>query len=142
MQFDGVMSMGVVYHRRDPQVHVTELVQQLKPGGWLVLESLVMPNGQPIYPATHPKSTPEHRYARMRNVWCVPDTALMERWMLKAGCTQVRVVDEATTSLAEQHPTPWMQFESLAHTLDPKDPARTVEGYPAPRRAILIGRRT
>lgn len=136
MQFDGVMSMGVVYHRRDPQEHVQELVQQLKPGGWLVLESLVMPNGQTIRPA------PENRYARMRNVWCVPDTNLMQQWMQNAGCSEVKLVDEATTILAEQRPTPWMAFESLEHTLNPADLTQTVEGYPAPRRAILIGRRT
>ncbi|MCB1873099.1 MAG: DUF1698 domain-containing protein, partial [Gammaproteobacteria bacterium] len=28
-------------------------------------------------------------------------------------------------------------FESLADYLNPSDPTRTVEGYPAPRRAIL-----
>lgn len=141
MQFDGVMSMGVLYHRRDPQAHVTELVQQLKPGGWLALESLVMPPGQSIYPATQPKTAPGHRYARMRNVWCVPDTALMLEWMAQAGCTEVRLVDECVTTIAEQQPTPWMRFESLAHTLNPQDPTQTVEGYPAPQRAIVMGRR-
>ena len=141
MQFDGVMSLGVVYHRRDPQAHVTELVQQLKPGGWLALESLVMPNGGSIYPAEQPKDAVGHRYARMRNVWCVPDTKQMLNWMTLAGCTQVRLVDECVTTTAEQQPTPWMAFESLIHTLDPQDPAQTVEGYPAPRRAIVLGQR-
>lgn len=141
MQFDGVMSMGVVYHRRDPQEHVNELVARLKPGGWLVLESLVMPNGESIYPATQPKDAPGHRYARMRNVWCVPDTNQMLDWMQQAGCTQIQLVDECTTTIAEQQSTPWMEFESLPHTLDPQDPTQTVEGYPAPRRAIVLGRR-
>lgn len=141
MQFDGVMSMGVVYHRRDPQAHVDELVQQLKPGGWLALESLVMPTGESIYPATQPKDEPGHRYARMRNVWCVPDANQMLNWVQRAGCTEVKLVDECTTTIAEQQPTPWMAFESLIHTLNPKDLAQTVEGYPAPRRAIVVGRR-
>jgi tRNA (mo5U34)-methyltransferase len=30
-----------------------------------------------------------------------------------------------------------MTFHSLANFLDPEDPTRTVEGYPAPRRAIF-----
>ncbi len=141
MQFDGVLSMGVVYHRRDPQEHVTALVQQLKPGGWLALESLVMPQGGAIYPATQPKDAPGHRYARMRNVWCVPDTHQMLNWMQQAGCTDVRLVDENITTIAEQQPTPWMTFESLVHTLNPQDPTQTVEGYPAPRRAIVLGTR-
>lgn len=141
MQFDGVMSMGVVYHRRDPQAHINELVQQLKPGGWLALESLVMPSGESIYPATQPKDAPGHRYAKMRNVWCVPDTDQMQSWMKQAGCAQVQLVDECITTIAEQQPTAWMEFESLVHTLNPQDPTQTVEGYPAPRRAMVLGRR-
>jgi tRNA (mo5U34)-methyltransferase len=31
-----------------------------------------------------------------------------------------------------------MRFESLAEALDPVDPGRTLEGLPAPRRALLI----
>jgi len=31
-----------------------------------------------------------------------------------------------------------MHFESLVDFLDPQDPGRTVEGYPAPRRAIFV----
>jgi tRNA (mo5U34)-methyltransferase len=31
-----------------------------------------------------------------------------------------------------------MQFESLEDFLDPEDPDKTIEGYPAPRRAIFI----
>jgi len=50
----------------------------------------------------------------------------------------VRTVDVTTTSLEEQRTTPWMQFESLADYLDPSDRSRTVEGYPAPRRAIVL----
>jgi tRNA (mo5U34)-methyltransferase len=30
-----------------------------------------------------------------------------------------------------------MQFQSLADFLDPDDHSRTIEGYPAPRRALL-----
>jgi tRNA (mo5U34)-methyltransferase len=31
-----------------------------------------------------------------------------------------------------------MTFQSLSHCLDPLDATRTIEGYPAPKRAILI----
>jgi tRNA (mo5U34)-methyltransferase len=34
-----------------------------------------------------------------------------------------------------------MRFHSLADFLDPDDATRTVEGYPAPRRAIVIAER-
>ena len=32
----------------------------------------------------------------------------------------------------------WMTFESLADALDPDNPERTVEGWPAPRRVVVI----
>jgi tRNA (mo5U34)-methyltransferase len=34
-----------------------------------------------------------------------------------------------------------MTFDSLGEALDPTDPRRTVEGHPAPVRAMVIGRR-
>jgi tRNA (mo5U34)-methyltransferase len=33
-----------------------------------------------------------------------------------------------------------MPFESLREALDPDDPTKTVEGWPAPRRAIVIAK--
>ena len=37
--------------------------------------------------------------------------------------------------------TAWMRFESLEQALDPEDGSRTVEGLPAPVRAIVIAGR-
>jgi tRNA (mo5U34)-methyltransferase len=48
------------------------------------------------------------------------------------------VVDESRTSIDEQRSTGWMQFESLQQSLDADDPGLTVEGLPAPRRAVVI----
>ena len=55
----------------------------------------------------------------------------------QAGFSDIEVVDVGVTSLEEQRRTPWMTFHSLEEFLDPEDPARTIEGFPAPRRAIL-----
>jgi tRNA (mo5U34)-methyltransferase len=41
----------------------------------------------------------------------------------------------------EQRSTEWMQFESLRQSLDANDPSLTVEGLPAPRRAVFIANR-
>ena len=40
--FDTVFSMGVLYHRRNPVRHLQQLVSFLKPGGELVLETLIL----------------------------------------------------------------------------------------------------
>jgi tRNA (mo5U34)-methyltransferase len=51
------------------------------------------------------------------------------------------VVDLNRTTTDEQRSTPWMRFESLAQCLDPDNPELTVEGYPAPLRAVVLATR-
>jgi len=144
--FDTVFSMGVIYHRHDPQEHIQALAGQLKSGGELVLESLVMP------PGVTTLESPE-RYARMRNIGQIPDANTLAGWLTDGGFSEVRVVDDSQTSLEEQRTTEWMPFESLAESLQKTDQIAsqtteeatdhhrlTVEGYPAPRRAILVAK--
>jgi tRNA (mo5U34)-methyltransferase len=133
--FDTTFSMGVLYHRRSPIDHVLELKDTLRPGGELVLETLVVegPEGYTLMP--------EDRYGRMRNVWFLPSCPTLLRWMARAGLEEARVVDVTVTSSEEQRATDWMRFQSLEHFLDPKDPTRTIEGYPGPRRATVIARK-
>ena len=59
----------------------------------------------------------------------------------RAGFEDVRCVDVSTTSVEEQRATEWMRFQSLPEILDPADHSRTVEGLPAPTRAVLIARK-
>ena len=44
------------------------------------------------------------------------------------------------TTTDEQRSTEWMTFESLAEALNPEDPEQTVEGWPAPRRVVLVAK--
>jgi tRNA (mo5U34)-methyltransferase len=133
--FDTVFSMGVLYHRRSPLDHLLELFGALRPGGQLVLETLVIEgNEQAVL-------IPEDRYAAMRNVFFLPSASLLERWLRRSGFIDVRTVDVSVTTVSEQRPTDWMTFQSLRDFLDPEDPSRTVEGYPAPRRAALVASR-
>jgi tRNA (mo5U34)-methyltransferase len=130
--FDTLFAMGVLYHRRDPLVHLRELRQRLRAGGQLVLETLILddPDLRVL--------VPEDRYARMRNVWQIPSPSSLIAWLVEAGFEQPRVVDVTVTSPSEQRATQWMRFESLIEALDPADPSHTVEGYPAPRRAVVL----
>jgi tRNA (mo5U34)-methyltransferase len=130
--FDTVFSMGVLYHRRSPIDHLLELRDALRPGGELVLETLVIEGG------AGEVLVPEGRYAKMRNVWFIPSVPELERWLRRAGLRDVRTVDVTVTTVDEQRPTAWMRFESLPDFLDPDDPTRTVEGLPAPRRAVVV----
>jgi tRNA (mo5U34)-methyltransferase len=134
-RFDTVFSMGVLYHRRSPFEHLEELRRALKPGGELVLETLVIEGPR------HQVLVPGERYAQMRNVWFIPSTEELLHWLDRAGFSEPRLVDSTRTTTAEQRSTPWMRFHSLQNFLDPGDPRRTVEGYPAPCRACFIARR-
>ena len=130
--FDTVFSMGVLYHRRSPIDHLLDLKDALVKGGELVLETLVVEGD------AEQVLVPEDRYAQMRNVWFLPSVPALERWLRRAGFEDVRCVDVSTTSVEEQRATEWMRFQSLPEFLDPADHSRTVEGLPAPTRAVLI----
>ncbi|QBG48262.1 tRNA 5-methoxyuridine(34)/uridine 5-oxyacetic acid(34) synthase CmoB [Verrucomicrobia bacterium S94] len=130
--FDTVFSMGVLYHRKSPVEHIEQLKSFLKPGGELVLETLVAdgPEGYSLIP--------HGRYAKMRNVWFIPSVQTLELWLKRCGLKKIKTVDVNVTSTEEQRSTDWMTFESLPDYLNPADPARTIEGYPAPKRAVVI----
>ena len=74
------------------------------------------------------------------NVWFLPTVDTLSLWMRRAGFKDVKVVEQNVTSIEEQRSTDWMEFNSLKDFLDPNDPTKTIEGYPAPKRATLIGR--
>ncbi|EJD6612632.1 tRNA 5-methoxyuridine(34)/uridine 5-oxyacetic acid(34) synthase CmoB [Providencia rettgeri] len=133
--FDTVFSMGVLYHRRSPLDHLWQLKNQLVNEGELVLESLVIEGDE------FQCLIPSDRYAQMRNVYFIPSAKMLKVWLEKCGFVDVRIVDQAVTSLEEQRRTQWMRTDSLAEFLDPNDQTKTIEGYPAPLRAILVARK-
>ena len=130
--FDTVFCLGVLYHRRSPIDHIQELMSYLRPGGELVLETLVVPGD------INTILVPPERYAKMANVWFLPSTEALENMLRKVGLENVRTVDVSQTTTAEQRATEWMTFHSLADFLDPNDPSRSIEGHPAPLRATLV----
>ena len=133
--FDTVFSMGVLYHRRSPFDHLFQLKSFLKPGGELVLETLIIegPAGNIL--------VPKDRYAKMRNVWFIPSLPTLRQWLTRSGFRNIRLLDVSPTTHHEQRKTECMTWESLEDFLDPADPSKTIEGYPAPLRAMLAATR-
>lgn len=132
--FDTVFSMGVLYHRRSPLDHLLELRETLKPGGELVLETLVIEGDETSV------LLPEDRYQQMRNVWFLPSVPALSLWLRRSGFSDIRVVNVSPTTTAEQRKTDWMQFQSLQDFVHPDDSTKTIEGYPGPVRAVLVAR--
>ena len=130
--FDTVFSMGVLYHRKSPLDHLSQLKNQLRKGGELVLETLVVDGD------VNTALVPADRYAKMKNVYFIPSVECLINWLQKTGFNNVRCVDVALTSLQEQRKTEWLENESLIDFLNPQDHDKTIEGYPAPKRAVIL----
>ncbi len=132
--FDTVFSMGVLYHQKDHLLHLQQLKNVLTNGGELILETLIID-------AKYGKQiTPKDRYARMRNVWRLPSTDTLHGWLESAGFQDIKLADVTQTTPKEQRATHWIgdNTQSLADFLDPNDSNLTIEGLPAPKRAIFI----
>ena len=132
--FDRVFCMGVLYHRRSPIRMLKEMCESMRPGGKLILENLIIDAKQNIC------LFPKDRYAKMRNVFFIPDLLAMESWLLRAGFKEIQCVDVSRTTFEEQRKTKWIHTETLVDFLDPEDPGKTIEGYPAPVRAVFTAR--
>ena len=130
--FDTVFSMGVIYHQKSPVDHLERLRDLLRPGGQLVLETLVVTGDE------HTVLTPPDRYACMTNVWFIPSPEAALRWLDRTGFHHPRMISLEKTTSREQHRSPWGCAESLEDFLDPRDPGRTVEGHEAPQRAVFL----
>ena len=130
--FDTIFHMGVLYHVRSPLETLKDLRRTLRRGGQLVLETLVIPGEDDV------ALTPRDRYAKMNNVFFLPTVKCLECWLERTGFTNIRCIDVTKTTEAEQRKTAWIQTESLADFLHPQDSNLTIEGYPGPRRALML----
>jgi len=133
--FDTVFSMGILYHRKSPIDHLLDLKALLNDGGELVIDTLIIEGNESQC------LMPHGRYAKMRNVWFIPSLDMLKLWLKRAGFNTITTIDVTPTSTNEQRRTDWMRFESLPDFLNPTDNTRTIEGYPAPIRAILTAHR-
>jgi tRNA (mo5U34)-methyltransferase len=133
--FDTVFSMGVLYHRKDPVEHIRELGGFLDDHGQLVLETLIIEDPRQT------SLTPGGRYGKMRNVGTIPGSKLLLSWLEEAGFSNAGIVDISKTTSREQRKTDWMTFESLEDFLDPNDSDKTIEGHPAPIRAVVLAQK-
>lgn len=134
--FDMVFCMGIIYHQKSPIQMLKSIHENLRQGGKLILETLV------INTKLETCLFPKDRYASMRNVYFIPDLLVVESWLRRAGFKDIKCVSVLKTSLEEQRKTKWIQTQTLKDFLDPNNFDKTIEGYPAPIRAIVIANKT
>jgi len=129
--FDLIFSMGVLYHRKHPIEHLMQIRHQLKKGGTMMLETLIVEGDESTC------LVPQDRYQQMNNVWFLPSVPHLVRWLERCKFKDIQVHDVRPTSITEQRTTEWMHFHSLEQFLDPNDHRKTVEGYQAPTRCLI-----
>ena len=71
----------------------------------------------------------------------LPTVNCFKNWLKRAGFTDIELIEITTTDDKEQRVTPWTFGKSLDDFRDPNDPTKTIEGYPAPKRAYLKARK-
>lgn len=133
--FDVIFLMGIIYHRPSPIDTLRDIVSALTPGGSLILESQAIPGDEPY--ALFPDAT----YAKVPGTYFVPTGNCLKNWMQKAGFVDIELFCSHPMTALEQRKTEWMTFESYEDFINPDNPALTVEGYPAPLRVFLKGRK-
>ena len=129
--FDVIFCLGILYHRPSPLDALKDLLTALKPGGTLLLESQAIPGTESV------ALFPERTYAKVPGTWFVPTASCLQNWLVRSGFREVRLFCEHPMNSTEQRRTQWMDFESYQDFIDKHDPARTIEGYPAPRRVFF-----
>lgn len=134
-RFDTVLCLGVLYHRPDPIGTLKALASALEKGGELILDTFMI-EGEGDYCLT-----PKERYSKIPNIWFIPTVPALFNWLERTGFEAVRVLETKPTDASEQRKTAWIEGESLESFLDPQNPAKTVEGYPAPVRVYISARR-
>jgi len=130
-KFDTLFCLGVLYHRSDPVAMLKSLFKGLNKGGELILDTFMIDGEEEMC------LTPRDRYSKIPNIYFVPTVSALKNWCLRAGFDSVEVLEIMKTDLNEQRKTEWIDTQSLEDFLDPNDPEKTVEGYPAPKRVYI-----
>ena len=130
-KFDVIFCLGVLYHRSDPVNMLKQLYRALDKEGEVFLDTFYIEGEEEV--ALCPKSS----YSKIPNIYFVPTIKALEHWCLRAGFSEFIVLTTSVTTPNEQRKTEWIEGESLENFLDPNDPGKTVEGYPAPKRVYV-----
>lgn len=134
-KFDFIFMLGVLYHRSDPISSLKSLYKSLNKGGEIIVDSFMIDGDDEVC------LTPHERYAKIPNIYFIPTVNCFKNWLNRAGFTDIELLEITKTDDKEQRVTPWTNEQSLNDFLDPNDLSKTVEGYPAPKRAYLKARK-
>ncbi len=130
-KFDFIFMLGVLYHRPDPVGTLKSLARGLNAKGEILIDTFMIDGEDEIC------LTPNKRYSKIPNIYFIPTIPALKNWLSRAGFENIEVIATTVTTSEEQRKTSWSFDQSLDDFLDSKDPTKTVEGYPAPKRVYV-----
>jgi len=134
-KFDFIFMLGVLYHRPDPVGTLKSLARGLNSKGEILIDTFMIDGEEEIC------LTPDKRYSKIPNIYFIPTIPALKNWLKRAGFENIEVIATTTTTSEEQRKTKWSFDQSLEDFLDPEDPSKTIEGYPAPKRVYMKARK-
>lgn len=134
--FDIVFSMGLLYHQRDPSMHLSYLRNRMTNTGQLVVETIIAPKEYGDY------LEPRGPYAAMPNVHYIHTDKGFQALAEKEGLKVIKSTTEVQTTTSEQRQTKWMPFKSFESAILIEDQDLTIENLPAPKRKFYILEKT
>jgi tRNA (mo5U34)-methyltransferase len=126
--FDVVFCLGVLYHTPDPIGMLRTIWQSMKQGGVLIVDCQGIAGEEPI------ALLPKKRYCNGKGYWFLPTLTTLKTWLARSGFQNVECFFDEPLTSEEQRRTDSAPIASLADFMDPNDDAKTIEGYPGPRR--------
>ncbi|MEA3383302.1 MAG: tRNA 5-methoxyuridine(34)/uridine 5-oxyacetic acid(34) synthase CmoB [Campylobacterota bacterium] len=130
-KFDFIFMLGVLYHRSDPIASLKSLARALNKNGEIIVDSFMIDGEEEV------ALCPKERYAMIPNIYFIPTVNCFKNWLHRAGFKDIELIEITTTDDKEQRVTPWTFGMSIDDFRDPNDSTKTIEGYPATKRAYL-----
>ena len=133
MDFNLILSMGVLYHVKNIPCHIDAVKKLIKKNGYLVLETIISSSEKNI------NIEQGTTYAGMKNIGTIFSKANLINLLNASGFKNIELVNESFTSTNEQRTTRWMQGKSFKDFTLPN--GRTIEGFPPVCRVIFVAQK-
>ena len=133
MDFNLILSMGVLYHVKNIPCHLDAVKKLIKKNGYLVLETIISSSEKNI------NIEQGTTYAGMKNIGTIFSKANLINLLNASGFKNIELVNESFTSTNEQRTTRWMQGKSFKDFTLPN--GRTIEGFPPVCRVIFVAQK-
>ena len=131
--FDLLLSMGILYHAKNPEIHFNALNKLLKKNGYLIIETMTSITGENI------NIEKGKKYAGMKNIGTIFTKNNLINSLREYEFKNIEWVSDDFTTSQEQRSTRWMQGKSFQDFLLPD--GKTIEGYPPVCRSIFIAQK-